>query len=149
MRRAIGGLLAAVTVALGSLSTTNTLAAAAGSPQPRACLLVPGQRTETINFEGAPRSYRVAVPAGPSTGDGLPLILNFHGLGSNAVRQAVYSQLEAKGPERGYVVLTPEGTGGGRSVCLSRLRSGHQRRPLHRHERRAHLARQRRRAATG
>jgi polyhydroxybutyrate depolymerase len=120
MRRAVG-LLAAAAATLGSISVAaDTTVAAAGPPESRTCIVDAGQRTETIDFQGTPRSYRVATPErpsqapnqGPNQGNGLPLILNFHGLGSNATRQAVYSELEEKGPERGYVVLTPEGTGG-------------------------------------
>ncbi len=66
--------------------------------------------TETIPVDGALRTYRLAVPAARGTA-ARPLILNFHGYGSNAVEQAVYSQLERKGPAHGYVVATPQGTG--------------------------------------
>jgi len=37
----------------------------------------------------------------------MPLILNFHGGGANDVFHATYSQLEEKGPARGFVVITP------------------------------------------
>lgn len=57
----------------------------------------------------AARRYRLAVPADKGQ-RALPLILNFHGYTSTAGEQAVYSQLEAKGPPRGYVVATPQGT---------------------------------------
>jgi polyhydroxybutyrate depolymerase len=66
--------------------------------------------TQTITVDGPTRSYRLAVPAGRGT-QRQPLILNFHGYGSNAVEQAVYSELETKGPARGFVVATPQGTG--------------------------------------
>lgn len=59
---------------------------------------------------GTTREFRLAVPAD----DGhraLSLVLNFHGYSGNAAQQADYSQLEAKGPRRGFVIATPEGTG--------------------------------------
>ena len=49
-----------------------------------------------------PRTYRLAIPDDYTGEKPLPLILNWHGLGSNADQQAVYSQLEEKAPERGF-----------------------------------------------
>jgi polyhydroxybutyrate depolymerase len=60
-----------------------------------------------LDVAGAPRQYRLAVPSEPSGKRPLPLILNFHGGGANDTFQATYSQLEEKGPARGFVVITP------------------------------------------
>jgi polyhydroxybutyrate depolymerase len=68
---------------------------------------VPGTSTQTIDVQGVPRQYRVAVPEDPTGKQRRPLILNFHGANSPDVGQAVYSQLEEKGPARGFVVITP------------------------------------------
>jgi polyhydroxybutyrate depolymerase len=68
---------------------------------------VAGTTTETLNVADAPRQYRVAVPSEPTGKRPLPLILNFHGANSSDVGQAVYGQLEEKGPARGFVVITP------------------------------------------
>jgi polyhydroxybutyrate depolymerase len=46
------------------------------------------------------------VPSEPRKRE-LPLILNFHGANANDTFQATYSQLEEKGPARGFVVMTP------------------------------------------
>lgn len=70
-----------------------------------------GVTTDTVVSGNAPREYRLAVPAGYTGKRPLPLVLNFHGFGSGAVQQAVYSELEEKGPRRGYLVVTPQGTG--------------------------------------
>ena len=67
----------------------------------------PGISTQTIDVQGVPRQYRLAVPSEPTGKRPRPLILNFHGGNSNDVQQAVYSQLEEKGPARGFVVITP------------------------------------------
>jgi polyhydroxybutyrate depolymerase len=75
----------------------------AGCSQPSA----PGVTTESVPFGAATRSFRLAVPPGRGP---FPLVLNFHGLGSNAVQQAAYSRLEQKGPQRGFIVATPQGT---------------------------------------
>jgi polyhydroxybutyrate depolymerase len=66
-----------------------------------------GTTTEMLDVAGAPRQYRLAVPSEPTGKRPLPLILNFHGARSNDVAQAVVSQLEEKGPARGFVVITP------------------------------------------
>ena len=55
----------------------------------------------------APRQYRLAVPSEATGKRPLPLILNFHGGGANDTFHATYSQLEEKGPARGFVVITP------------------------------------------
>ncbi|MGH8983523.1 MAG: hypothetical protein ACRDY6_06555 [Acidimicrobiia bacterium] len=67
----------------------------------------PGISTQTIDVEGTARQYRVAVPEDPTGKRPRPLILNFHGGRGSDVGQAVYSQLEEKGPGRGFVVITP------------------------------------------
>ena len=69
-----------------------------------------GTTTEMLDVAGAPRQYRLAVPSEPTGKRPLPLILNFHGGNANDVAQAVYSQLEEKGPARGFVVITPLST---------------------------------------
>ncbi len=66
-----------------------------------------GTSTQTIDVQGVPRQYRLAVPEDATGKRRRPLILNFHGAGSSDVAQAVYSQLEEKGPARGFVVITP------------------------------------------
>jgi polyhydroxybutyrate depolymerase len=60
-----------------------------------------------LDVAGTPRQYRLAVPSEPTGKRPLPLILNFHGAPSNDVAQAAVSQLEEKGPARGFVVVTP------------------------------------------
>jgi polyhydroxybutyrate depolymerase len=115
MRRAARRRFAAVVAAGVSLGAGATLAVpAAGAPtapsdgcgQPHAG----GVTEETIQSAGTTRAYRLAVPDDYTGEKPLPLILNFHGFTSNAIQQAIYSQLEEKGPERGYVVVTPNGT---------------------------------------
>jgi polyhydroxybutyrate depolymerase len=68
---------------------------------------MPGASTQTIDVQGVPRQYRLAVPSEPTGKRRLPLILNFHGGGRNDALHANYSELEDKGPARGFVVITP------------------------------------------
>ena len=67
----------------------------------------PGISTQTIDVQGVPRQYRLAVPEAQSGERRRPLILNFHGGGRSDALQANYSELEEKGPARGFVVITP------------------------------------------
>lgn len=67
--------------------------------------LPPG--TERLALDG--REYLLTRPAGRPGPHGL--ILNLHGLTSNLVQQLVYSRLAEHAPARGYVVVTPQGSG--------------------------------------
>jgi len=58
---------------------------------------------------GVVRSYLLTVPDGYDPHHRYPLILNFHGHGSNAIQQSLYTQMDEKARTRGYVVATPDG----------------------------------------
>ncbi len=57
------------------------------------------------------RSYLLHVPPSYDGYDPMPLVFNFHGLGSNDVQQEGYSQfsLKADSPEGGFIVVYPQG----------------------------------------
>ena len=57
------------------------------------------------------REYLLTVPASAPPASGYPLVLDLHGFTSNLVQQAHYSRLARLGAARGYVVITPQGTG--------------------------------------
>lgn len=101
-----------------SLSLAGAAAPAAAKPKPdpsAGCgeaARAPGVTTETLTTADGVREYRLAIPEGYTGRKPRPLVLNFHGLGSNAEQQALYSELEEKGPARNYVVITPQGSGG-------------------------------------
>jgi polyhydroxybutyrate depolymerase len=71
----------------------------------------PGSFPGTLTSGGLERQYILRVPISYTGEDAMPLVLNLHGHGSNAVEQAVYSGLPAKGEEEGFIVVTPQGTG--------------------------------------
>ncbi|MDP8927909.1 MAG: hypothetical protein M3O70_04835 [Actinomycetota bacterium] len=70
-----------------------------------------GVMTRQIDVDGTMRTYLLAVPRSYSGTRALPLLLNFHGYGSNAPQQAAYSRLNELGSRRGFLVVTPEGSG--------------------------------------
>jgi polyhydroxybutyrate depolymerase len=104
-------LAAAASLAMPASATTSISAHGAhnGLPRSSGCgsPAAAGTTTEMLNVAGAPRQYRLAVPAEPTGKRRLPLILNFHGAGGTDVQQARYSQLEEKGAARDFVVVTP------------------------------------------
>lgn len=72
----------------------------------------PGDVALTFASGGSERIYRLGVPRTYAPDRPAPLILNLHGSGSNAVEQAIYSDLPRRGAERGFLTVTPEAIGG-------------------------------------
>lgn len=70
-----------------------------------------GNTNRTLDYGGLARTYILRIPPGYDGSAPVPLVLNFHSFGSNAVQQAVYSGLSAKADDEGFVLVTPNGTG--------------------------------------
>ncbi|MEX2159056.1 MAG: PHB depolymerase family esterase [Dehalococcoidia bacterium] len=68
-----------------------------------------GSFDETIESGGETRDYILHIPPSYSGGDATPLVLNFHGLGSNSQDQADYTGLPDKADEEGFIVVMPQG----------------------------------------
>lgn len=81
-------------------STATTRPVCAGS------LPTVATRETVVTAEGE-RSYLVAGP--PAAIRPVGIIFDFHGTGSTAEQEAIYTRLSARGTERGYVVVTPQG----------------------------------------
>jgi polyhydroxybutyrate depolymerase len=64
-----------------------------------------------LESDGVQRSYRLYVPASYQPGVAVPLVLNYHGLGSNALEQERYSDFPSLADREGFIVATPQGTG--------------------------------------
>lgn len=58
---------------------------------------------------GAAREYFLTIPATYDEDVATPIVFNFHGSGSTATEQYLYTQLDAKGAARGFIVVTPNG----------------------------------------
>jgi polyhydroxybutyrate depolymerase len=69
-----------------------------------------GITVRTIESSGLERSFRLVVPDGIDTTGPVPLVLNFHGLGSNAGEQEAYTSMIAKAEEQGFITAAGEGT---------------------------------------
>jgi polyhydroxybutyrate depolymerase len=70
-----------------------------------------GQTDEEITSSEMTRTYRRMVPSSAEAGTPLPVVFNFHGLGSNAEEQNAFSGMEDLGEHEGFVVITPQGRG--------------------------------------
>ncbi|MGW3349661.1 alpha/beta hydrolase family esterase [Nonomuraea rubra] len=69
--------------------------------------LEPG--THRLRSGGLERRFLLSLP----DGDGPhPVLLDLHGLGSNAAQQSAYGRLPAEGSRRGYIVATPQAAEG-------------------------------------
>jgi polyhydroxybutyrate depolymerase len=64
-----------------------------------------------LTSNGTIRPYLVALPPDFDPTEPTPVIVDLHGYGSNMDEQAAYSRLPAEGADRGYVVVTPDGSG--------------------------------------
>jgi polyhydroxybutyrate depolymerase len=64
---------------------------------------------DSFVWDGQQRSYRLVIPSGYSSGDALPLVLNFHGLGSNGYEQQLYSGMDQVADTANFFVVYPHG----------------------------------------
>ena len=71
----------------------------------------PGLTTVHLRVGGDDREYLQSIPPSYDPSKPAPLILNFHGFSSNMHQQALYSRMNEKAGAKGYVVLTPNGSG--------------------------------------
>jgi len=65
--------------------------------------------TDSIVHNGVMRNYRLFLPNGFIASDHLPLVFNFHGLGSNALEQEAYTGFDAVADTAHVVVCYPNG----------------------------------------
>jgi polyhydroxybutyrate depolymerase len=77
---------------------------------------------------GGDRVVHVHLPKGYDRTRATPVVLNFHGLGSNAAEQNLLSGMTAKGDEVGFITVHAEGTGVSQSwnagACCGSAASG-------------------------
>lgn len=64
-----------------------------------------------LTYDGIPRRYYVYVPASYDGSTAVPLVFNFHGYGSNAPQQELYTQMDAIADTAGFIVVYPDGVG--------------------------------------
>jgi polyhydroxybutyrate depolymerase len=79
-----------------------------------------GTTEASLKFDRLDRTYRLTVPPQADGSTPLPLVLNFHGLGSNARQEALYTGIDAAADAHGFIAVTPDGTGEPRRWNLTR-----------------------------
>lgn len=67
--------------------------------------------TWTVDFGGDKRTADVHVPPSYDPTRAYPLVLNFHGLTSDAPQESLLSNMNAKADSAGFIVVYPQGTG--------------------------------------
>ena len=72
----------------------------------------PGLTTRSLRVDGTTRDYLLSIPPSYDASKRAPVVLNFHGLGSDKEQQALYTGMNQKAGAEGYVVITPDGSGG-------------------------------------
>jgi len=78
------------------------------------CCPIIGYAQQTINatiaHDGLERTYILYIPASYSAQSAVPLVFNFHGYGSNAAQQVLYTNFNAVAEAEGFITAYPEGT---------------------------------------
>jgi polyhydroxybutyrate depolymerase len=72
-------------------------------------VLAPGDTTTTLQAAGMARSFILHVPAGYTGKSPVPLVLDWHGLGSSGTSQKRLSGYEALSDREGFIVAWPNG----------------------------------------
>ena len=95
-------------------ATTSSGCGRKPSPTSRdtAAVTATGDVVQSLRVGTLARSYRLAVPAGYRSSVASPLILLFHGSGSNALQTSAYTQMPKRASRAGYLVATPDALDG-------------------------------------
>lgn len=71
--------------------------------------LAAGSHMLTLDHGGRTRELTVYVPATVDGAAPTPLVLNFHGFGSDAFQQRAFSEMDATADAEGFIVVYPNG----------------------------------------
>jgi polyhydroxybutyrate depolymerase len=81
---------------------------ATDSPQPPASVRSGSIEAQIIS-SGVSRHYILHVPAAYQGREAVPLLINFHGLGSNSRQEEALTGMSAKADREGFIVVYPDG----------------------------------------
>lgn len=98
-----------------TLMSAALMAMAAEGSENAATRLAPGNYTFTIKYDDVSRSYLVHVPPQAKDGVPLPVVLNFHGAGSNGAELEKLSLMDIASDRDGFIAVYPNGSGRFRS----------------------------------
>jgi polyhydroxybutyrate depolymerase len=74
--------------------------------------LAPGDYEIYLNHQSLRRSYMVHVPPQAAAKRALPVVMSFHGGGSNAEVMRTYTRMDVAADRDGYIVVYPNGSSG-------------------------------------
>lgn len=105
---------------IGRGGTSVSNGGASGSPPPPACSKphAPGLTSRNLTAAGTARNYWLFVPPSYDGSTRVPLVFNLHGRLSNATQQISASDLNTKGEQEGFIVVSPECIGTAWNVDL-------------------------------
>lgn len=101
-------LLVVAAVAAAAAFASNARAQSRGAASQSSCAIAAtqGVSEQRLTSDGRERSYRLYVPPGYDGRTALPLVLDLHGSGGTADRQAATSRFEALAEREGVLVAT-------------------------------------------
>jgi polyhydroxybutyrate depolymerase len=97
--------LAATSTTAAPGASTPTTARRAGCARPHAA----GQFSQSFTFKGVARTYELYVPKTYQGTKKVPLVLNFHGYGSDAVQQMAYGDFKPLADRDDFLIVAPNG----------------------------------------
>lgn len=71
--------------------------------------VINAQTNVTLRVNGVNREYILYIPPGHNANSPAPLVINFHGYGSNAAQQQIYSNMNAVADTADFIVVYPDG----------------------------------------
>lgn len=72
----------------------------------------PGSSSETLKVDGKQREYSINIPPGYDGVQALPLVMNFHGRGSNAMQQLLLTGFDTSSDQNNFILVTPNAING-------------------------------------
>lgn len=73
------------------------------------CINAQTNTTRTVSHDGVERSFNVYLPSSYDENSEMPVVLNFHGYGSNAVEQMFYGDFRPVADTAGFIIVHPQG----------------------------------------
>jgi polyhydroxybutyrate depolymerase len=68
------------------------------------------QNLQSFNHNGVDREYFAFIPSNYNSASAVPLVLNFHGFGSNSSEYSPYTSMEALAEKENFILIYPNGT---------------------------------------
>ncbi len=65
---------------------------------------------ETLQHDGIEREFLIAVPTYYDGSEAMPIVLNYHGYGSNTTQQLLYADFRGIAEREGFILVLPAGT---------------------------------------